>query len=68
MLDLIRKITERYSATLTFLQRQWKFGSEANGESDDGGAEDSDGDDCDMVDLVNIEGRVVMRGLVLPGR
>ena len=37
-----------------FLGRQWKFGY----ESDDGGAEE---EDDDMVDVVNLNGHVMMR-------
>ena len=40
-----------------FLERQWRFGS----ESDDGVIEDMAEEDYDMVDIVNIGGRVVMR-------
>lgn len=50
------------------LERQWRFGEESNDESDGGRAEDSDGEDEDMVDLVNIGGRVVVRGSTRPGR
>lgn len=50
-----------------FLERQWKFGAESTDASDDGGADDSDGDERDMVDLVNIGGRVVIRGSMHPG-
>lgn len=51
-----------------FLERQWKFGEESSDEWDCGSAEDSDGEDDDLVDLVNIGGRVVMRGSTRPGR
>lgn len=51
-----------------FLEKQWRFGEEPNDESDGGRAEDSDGEDDDMVDLVNIGGRIVMRGSTRPGR
>lgn len=34
-----------------FLEKQWRFGEESNDESDGGRAEDSDGEDDDMVDL-----------------
>lgn len=51
-----------------FLEKQWRFGEESNDESDGGRAEDSDGEDDDMVDLVNIGGRIVMRGSTRPGR
>lgn len=52
-----------------FLERQWKFGEEANDESDGGGAEKSDGEDYDdMVVVVVSGGRVVMRGSRPPGR
>ncbi len=47
-----------------FLARKWNFGA----ESDDGGAEDEQEEDYDMVDVVNIGGRVVMRSLVHQGR
>ena len=40
-----------------FLEKQWRFGA----ESDDGGAEDKEEEDDDMVDVLNIGGRVVMR-------
>ena len=42
-----------------FLERQWRFGTQL----DDGGTEDSKEDDYDMVDVVNIGGRVVLRTL-----
>ena len=42
-----------------FLKRQWSFGI----ESDDEGAEDEEDDDSDMVDIINIGGRVVLRAL-----
>lgn len=51
-----------------FLERQWRFGEESIDESDGGRAEDSDGEDDDMVDLVNIGGRVVIRGSTRLGR
>lgn len=50
-----------------FMERQWKFGEEADDESGGGGAEESDGEeshveDHDIVDVVVSGGRVVMRG------
>lgn len=50
------------------LQRQWIFGEDSNDELDGERAENSDGEDDDMVDLVNIGGLVVMRGSTRPGR
>ena len=46
-----------------YLESQWKFGV----DSDDGGAEDQE-DDSDMVDVLNIGGRVVMRASTHHGR
>lgn len=56
-----------------FMERQWKFGDEADDESGGGGAEESHGEeshveDHDIVDVVVSGGRVVMRGSRLPGR
>lgn len=50
-----------------YLERQWKIGQEANDELD-GRAEKSDGEDYDMVDLVNSGSHVVMRGSRTLGR
>ena len=46
-----------------FLERQWRFGT----EPDDGEAEDKEEDD-DMVDVLNIGGRIVMRASRHHGR
>lgn len=43
-------------------ERMWRFGEESNDELDGERAEDSDGKNDNMVDLVNIGGHVVMRG------
>lgn len=51
-----------------FLERQWRFGEKSNDEWDGESDEDSDEEDDSMVDLVNIGGRVVMRGSTRPGR
>ena len=48
------KTIRKYSQ---FLERQWRFGTESDGI----GAEDKDEADYDMVDVLNIGGRIVMR-------
>jgi len=47
-----------------FLERQWRFGA----ESDDGRTEEEEEEDYDMVDVLNIGGRVVMRTSMHHGR
>lgn len=47
-----------------FLERQWRFGIQL----DDGGTEDNKEEDHNMVDVVNIGGRVILRGLAYRGR